>query len=58
MMSVWGMVVVLQADRSVLCLKEKPLQAKLELLYNKGLYLVALNLAHSEQASCPCNNPK
>ena len=30
-------------------LKEKALASKLELLYNKGLYLVALNLAHSEQ---------
>lgn len=46
----WGLVLVVQADNTVLCLKEKELNSKLELLYNKSLYLLALNLAHSHQA--------
>ena len=45
----WGAVVVVQREGPLVVLKEKPLASKLELLYNKGLYLVALNLAHSEQ---------
>ena len=50
----WGSVLVMQADGTVLCLKEKDLNSKLELLYNKSLYLLALNLAQSHQASL-CN---
>ncbi len=53
----WGVVVVVQRDGTLLCLKEKPLAAKLELLYNKSLYLVALNLAHSEQVPHSCARP-
>ena len=48
--SAWGLVVVVAADGAVTCLREKPLAAKLELLHAKSLYLVALNLAQSEQA--------
>lgn len=51
--SLWGMILLVQADGGLLCLKEKPLPAKLELLYAKGLYLIALNLAHSEQVYLP-----
>jgi len=47
----WGVVMVVQRDGSLVVLKEKPLASKLELLYNKSLYLVALNLAHSEQVA-------
>jgi hypothetical protein len=46
----WGQVVVVQAGGTVSFLQEKDLSAKLELLYSKSLYLVALNLAASEQA--------
>ncbi|BDA46644.1 Vacuolar protein sorting-associated protein 11 homolog [Coccomyxa sp. Obi] len=46
----WGQVVVVQADGGVAYLQEKELSAKLELLYSKSLYLVALNLATSEEA--------
>ena len=50
----WGAVVVVLADGSITCLKEKPLSVKLELLFSKNLYVVALNLAHSEQVgACP-----
>ena len=47
----WGLVVVVAADGGVTCLREKPLPAKLELLHAKSLYLVALNLAQSEQVA-------
>lgn len=53
----WGLVLVLHHDGSLQSLKEKPLANKLELLYNKGLYLVALNLAHSEQVACKHMQP-
>ena len=49
MVCAWGTVLVLQAEGTLLCLKEKALSLKLELLFGKSLYLVALNLAHSEQ---------
>ncbi len=45
----WGLVLVVQADNTVVCLKEKELNSKLEVLYNKSLYLLALNLAQSHQ---------
>ena len=50
----WGAVVVVQQEGPLVVLKEKALASKLELLYNKGLYLVALNLAHSEQVCRLC----
>lgn len=42
-------MVVVQGDGGVAYLHEKDLSAKLELLYSKSLYLVALNLATSEE---------
>lgn len=45
----WGSVVVVQGDGSLVCLKEKALAIKLELLLSKNLHLVALHLALSEQ---------
>ncbi len=45
----WGLVVVLRGDGSVACLRERELGARLEALYAKSLYLVALNLAAAEQ---------
>ena len=45
----WGFVIVLQEDGRLFYLKEKPMASKLDLLCNKSLYLIALNLAQSEQ---------
>ena len=53
----WGLVLVVQADNTVLCLKEKELNSKLELLYNKSLYLLALNLAQSHQVQVCATTP-
>lgn len=52
----WGQVVVVQADGGVAYLHEKELSAKLELLYSKSLYLVALNLATSEEVTHSCTS--
>jgi len=53
----WGLVLVVQADSNVVCLKEKELNSKLELLYNKSLYLLALNLAQSHQVRFCATTP-
>ena len=60
-------MVIVRRDGSVSVLHEKGLSAKLELLYSKSLFLVALNLAQSEEVSrcltapslnLPCSVPK
>ena len=62
----WGSVVIVRHDGSVSVLHEKGLSTKLELLYSKSLFLVALNLAQSEEVSrcltaprfgAPCTTP-
>ena len=53
----WGLVLVVQADNTLVCLKEKELNSKLELLYNKSLYLLALNLAQSHQVQFCATTP-
>lgn len=48
---------VVRQDGSVVVLHEKALSAKLQLLYSKSLFLVALNLAQSEEVGLckiPC----
>jgi hypothetical protein len=50
----WGVIVVIDAGNAVMCLKEKDLAFKLELLFNKSLYMVALNLATSGKV---CHDP-
>ena len=47
----WGQVVVVRADNSTACLKERDLGAKLEALYAKSLYPVALGLAADEEVA-------
>ena len=49
----WGVVVIVGHDGRVLCLKERPLATKLEMLFAKNLYVVALNLAQSELVWIP-----
>lgn len=51
----WGRVLVACRDGRVLSLREHPLSHKLESLFAKNLYVVALNLAQSEQVGVlPC----
>ena len=54
----WGLVLVIHADDSATCLTEKPLAKKVELLYNKNLYPVALSLARSEQVGLSAVMPR
>ncbi|KAF9476515.1 hypothetical protein BDN70DRAFT_839137 [Pholiota conissans] len=47
--SQWGMVYVLSSDGTLVCLQEKSTAAKLDMLYRKSLYLLALNLASTQK---------
>ena len=49
----WGMILVVESGGKVTMLREKDLTLKLNLLFSKSLYLVALNLAQSEEACLP-----
>ncbi|TEB39465.1 hypothetical protein FA13DRAFT_1750921 [Coprinellus micaceus] len=46
--SQWGNVYVLSTDGQLLCLEEKSTAAKLDMLYRKSLYQIALNLAKTQ----------
>ncbi|KAI0717610.1 hypothetical protein C8Q72DRAFT_983195, partial [Fomitopsis betulina] len=47
--SMFDKVYVLSNDGVLSCLEEKPMSVKLDMLYRKGLYPTALNLAKSQQ---------
>ncbi|RPD67906.1 hypothetical protein L226DRAFT_517741 [Lentinus tigrinus ALCF2SS1-7] len=47
--SSWGKLYVLSNDGKLMCLEEKPTSAKLDMLYRKGLYLLALNIAETQK---------
>ncbi|CDO70329.1 hypothetical protein BN946_scf184843.g18 [Trametes cinnabarina] len=51
--SAWGKLYVLsndgKYDAQLLCLEEKPTSAKLDMLYRKGLYTLALNIAETQK---------
>lgn len=45
----WGNIIILTEDHKVLCLGEKDMESKLEMLFRKNLYTVAINLVQSQQ---------
>eukprot|EP00898_Chlorokybus_atmophyticus_P007261 jgi/Chlat1/7536/Chrsp62S00554 len=45
----WGAIIVITEDKQVFSLMEKDLQTKLNMLYKKNLYPVAINLTQSQQ---------
>lgn len=45
----WGNVIILTEDHKVMCLGEKDMESKLEMLFRKNLYVVAINLVQSQQ---------
>ncbi|KAJ8454953.1 hypothetical protein ONZ45_g19107 [Pleurotus djamor] len=49
----WGQIYILLVDGQLTCLEEKPTPAKLDMLYRKSLYLLALNLAKTQQLDPP-----
>ncbi|KAF9651477.1 hypothetical protein BDM02DRAFT_3154289 [Thelephora ganbajun] len=46
--SQWGDIYILSNDGKLSCLQEKPTAAKLDMLYRKSLYLIALNLGKTQ----------
>lgn len=46
----WGSVILIMADKTVLCIGEKDMESKLDMLFKKNLYTVAINLVQSQQA--------
>ncbi|KAF9460675.1 hypothetical protein BDZ94DRAFT_1265603 [Collybia nuda] len=46
--SQWGKIYVLTSDGKLLCLQEKSTSAKLDMLYRKSLYTLALSLAKTQ----------
>ncbi|KAG6841392.1 hypothetical protein C0991_011556 [Blastosporella zonata] len=47
--SQWGQIYVLTSDGNLFCLQEKSTATKLDLLYRKSLYSLALSLAKTQQ---------
>ncbi|PPQ73707.1 hypothetical protein CVT24_007262, partial [Panaeolus cyanescens] len=47
-LSAWGNIYVLSTDGTLMCLKERSTADKLEMLYKKSLYVLALNLATTQ----------
>ncbi|MCO5583009.1 hypothetical protein L7F22_036915 [Adiantum nelumboides] len=45
----WGNIIILTDDHKVVCLGEKDMESKLEMLFRKSLYTVAINLVQSQQ---------
>ncbi|OWM75442.1 hypothetical protein CDL15_Pgr021606 [Punica granatum] len=46
----WGSIILILADKTALCIGEKDMESKLDLLFKKNLYTVAINLVQSQQA--------
>ncbi|CAA7024237.1 unnamed protein product [Microthlaspi erraticum] len=50
MLCEWGNVILISADKSLLCVTEKDMESKLDMLFKKNLYTVAINLVQSQNA--------
>ncbi|GFP83277.1 vacuolar protein-sorting-associated protein 11 homolog [Phtheirospermum japonicum] len=50
MLCEWGNIVLVMQDKSALFVVEKDMESKLDLLFKKNLYPVAINLVRSQQA--------
>ncbi|KAJ0230048.1 Vacuolar protein-sorting-associated protein 11 [Hirschfeldia incana] len=50
MLCEWGNVILITADKSLLCVAEKDMESKLDMLFKKNLYTVAINLVQSQHA--------
>ncbi|KAI0497698.1 hypothetical protein KFK09_020931 [Dendrobium nobile] len=46
----WGYIILIMSDRKVLFIGEKDMESKLDMLFKKNLYNVAINLVHSQHA--------
>lgn len=50
MLCEWGYIILIMNDRKVLFIGEKDMESKLDMLFKKNLYNVAINLVHSQHA--------
>ncbi|KAJ7964711.1 vacuolar protein sorting 11 [Quillaja saponaria] len=50
MLCEWGNILLIMSDKSALCIGEKDMESKLDMLFKKNLYTVAINLVQSQQA--------
>ncbi|KAL5701144.1 Vacuolar protein sorting-associated protein 11 [Ranunculus cassubicifolius] len=50
MLCEWGNIILIMSDKTALCIGEKDMESKLDMLFKKSLYTVAINLVHSQQA--------
>ncbi|XP_027773382.1 vacuolar protein-sorting-associated protein 11 homolog isoform X2 [Solanum pennellii] len=50
MLCEWGNIILILEDKSTLCIGEKDMESKLDMLFKKNLYTVAINLVQSQQA--------
>jgi len=50
----WGYIILIMADKKILCIGEKDMESKLDMLFKKNLYTVAINQKslHSCNRSC------
>ncbi|KAI3755662.1 hypothetical protein L1987_55467 [Smallanthus sonchifolius] len=50
MLCEWGSILLILKDKSAICIGEKDMESKLDMLFKKNLYTVAINLVQSQQA--------
>ncbi|PKA52706.1 hypothetical protein AXF42_Ash001687 [Apostasia shenzhenica] len=50
MLSEWGYIILIMSDKKILLIGEKDMESKLDMLFKKNLYTVAINLVQSQQA--------
>ncbi|PPS10948.1 hypothetical protein GOBAR_AA09695 [Gossypium barbadense] len=50
MLCEWGNIILIMTDKSALCIGEKDMESKLDMLFKKNLYTVAINLVQTQQA--------
>lgn len=50
MLCEWGSIILIMDNKSALCIGEKDMESKLDMLFKKNLYTVAINLVQSQQA--------
>ena len=50
MISEWGNIILIMSDRKIVCIGEKDMESKLDMLFKKNLYTVAVNLVESQQS--------
>ncbi|PIA61540.1 hypothetical protein AQUCO_00300813v1 [Aquilegia coerulea] len=50
MLCEWGNIILIMSDKTTLSIGEKDMESKLDMLFKKNLYTVAINIVQSQQA--------